>query len=478
MAAARGRNRLTVVQIRATKPGVSKNGRPYAKLYADGGGLYLRVDPSGAKSWVFRYAIAGRQRDFGLGSAADFSLAEARDRALAARKLVADGQDPVEAKKEKRRAAAVASATGMTFQACAEGYIAAHRAGWRNPRHAAQWPSTLEAYVYPVFGALPVAAIDVGLVMKVLEPIWTEKPETASRVRGRVEAVLDWAEARGYRQGENPARWKRLQSLLPKKSKVRRVEHHAALPYPEIADFMNELRGRDGIAARALEFTVLTAARTGGTIGARWAEIDLQSRLWTIPAERMKAGKEHRVPLSEAAMAVLASLKREGDRVFPVSNMAMNTLLRRMGRDDLTVHGFRSTFSDWCAEQTNTPSEVREMALAHAVGDKVEAAYRRGDLFQKRRKLAEVWEGSVLAQSSQRTWFGSPGVRAKRGAAPLGRAGAGEPAQNHPIAQVATWRTSNQISTLRGRCSSVIRAPIGPYCTGERPPRRRQLGAR
>jgi len=208
MAAARGRSRLTAVQIRAAKPGVSKSGRPYAKLYADGGGLYLRADPSGAKSWVFRYAIAGWQRDFGLGSAADFSLAEARDRALAARKLVADGQDPIEAKKVKRRAAAVAGATAMTFQACAEAYIAAHRSGWRNPKHASQWPSTLATYVYPIFGALPVAAIDTGLVMKAIEPIWTEKTETASRVRGRIESVLDWATARGYRQGENPARWR------------------------------------------------------------------------------------------------------------------------------------------------------------------------------------------------------------------------------------------------------------------------------
>jgi integrase len=392
MAAARGRNRLTVVQIRAAKPGLSKNGRPYAKLYADGGGLYLRADPSGAKSWVFRYAIAGRQQDLGLGSAADFTLAEARDRALAARKLVADGQNPVEAKKVKRRADAVASATWMTFQACAEAYIAAHRAGWRNPRHAAQWPSTLEAYVYPVFGTLPVAVIDTGLVMKAIEPIWTEKPETASRVRGRIESVLDWATARGYRQGENPARWRgHLENLLPKKSKVRRVEHHAALPYPEIAEFLAELRARGGIAARALEFAILTAARTGEVIGARWTEIDLGARLWTVPGSRMKAGREHRVPLSEAAMTLLAGLKREGDRVFPLSDKALVKVLHRMGRDDLTVHGMRSTFSDWCAEQTSFPSEVREMALAHAVGDKVEAAYRRGDLFEKRRQLAEAW---------------------------------------------------------------------------------------
>jgi integrase len=394
MAAARGRNKLTAVRVRAAKHGISESGRPYAKLYADGGGLYLRADPSGAKSWVFRYAIAGRQRDLGLGSAADFTLAEARERALAARKLVADGQDPIEAKAEHRRAAAVTSATAMTFQACAEAYIAVHSAGWRHPKHISQWPNSLATYVYPIFGALPVQAIDVGLVMKVLEPIWQVKTETASRVRGRIEAILDWATARGYRQGENPARWRgHLENLLPARSKVRRVERYSALPYPEIADFMAELRQCEGVAARALEFTILTAARTGEVIGARWSEIALEARLWTIPGSRMKAGREHRVPLSEPAMAVLLGLRREGDRPFPISNMAMNMLLRRMGRGDLTVHGMRSTFSDWCAEQTNTPSEVREMALAHVVGDKVEAAYRRGDLFEKRRALAEAWAG-------------------------------------------------------------------------------------
>jgi integrase len=240
--------------------------------------------------------------------------------------------------------------------------------------------------------------------MHSIEPIWTEKPETASRVRGRIKSVLDWAAAREYRQGENPARWRgHLENLLPKKSKVRRVEHHAALPYPEIADFMAELRSKDGIAADALEFAILMAARTGEVIGATWAEFDLEHRLWSVPGERMKAGREHRVPLSEAAMAVLAALKREGDRVFPVSNMAMNMLLRRMGKNGLTVHGFRSTFSDWAAERTNFPSEVRELALAHAVGNKVEAAYRRGDLFGKRRELAETWahycEGEEPAES-------------------------------------------------------------------------------
>jgi integrase len=250
-------------------------------------------------------------------------------------------------------------------------------------------------------GALPVQAVDVGLVLKAVEPIWTEKPETAGRVRGRIESILDWASARGYRQGENPARWRgHLENLLPHKAKVRRVEHYAALPYVEIAGFMPALRQQEGIAARALEFAILTAARTGEVIGARWEEINLTDKLWLVPAERMKAGKEHRVPLSAPALAILENLAkvREGEFVFPggrhgrpISNMSMLMLLRRIDRGDLTVHGFRSAFSDWCAERSTFPAEVREMALAHAVGDKVEAAYRRGDLFQKRRQLAEAW---------------------------------------------------------------------------------------
>jgi integrase len=289
----------------------------------------------------------------------------------------------------------------MTFREGAETYIAAHKAGWKNPKHAAQWPATLATYVYPVFGDLPVQAIDTGLVMKALEPIWTAKPETATRVRGRIESVIDWATARGYRQGENPARWRgHLENLFPKKSKVRRVEHHPALPYDEIGAFTASLRGQGGIGARALEFLILTAARTGEVIGARWDEFDLAQKVWTVPAERMKAGKEHRVPLSAPALAIVEAMRetRESEFVFPggkrgkpLSNMAMLKLLKRMGRDDLTAHGFRSSFRDWAAESTGFPSEVVEMALAHMVGDKVEAAYRRGDLFAKRRQLMEAW---------------------------------------------------------------------------------------
>jgi len=263
------------------------------------------------------------------------------------------------------------------------------------------WESTLAADVYPIFGSLPVQAVDTALVMRAIEPIWTTKPETASRVRGRIESILDWAAARGYREGANPARWRgHLENLLPKKTKVRRVEHHAALPYPEIGTFTAELRRHEGVAAQALEFAILTAARTGEVLGARWPEFNVTDRLWTIPAERMKAGKEHRVPLSDAALAILEQMAaiRSGEFVFPggkagrpLSNMTFLMLLRRFGREDLTVHGFRSSFRDWAAERTGFPAEVAEMALAHVVSDKVEAAYRRGDLFQKRRQLAEAW---------------------------------------------------------------------------------------
>jgi len=237
--------------------------------------------------------------------------------------------------------------------------------------------------------------------MKALQPIWTTKPETASRVRGRIESVLDWARASGFRTGENPARWRgHLENLLPKKTKVRRIEHHAALPYAELPSFMAELREQERIAARALEFAILTAARTGEAIGATWSEINLAERLWTIAAGRMKANREHRVPLCDRAIEILEGMQKtqDGDFLFPggkprrpLSNMAFLMLLRRMGRGDLTAHGFRSTFSDWCSERTNFPAEVREMALAHTVSDKVEAAYRRGDLFAKRRQLAEAW---------------------------------------------------------------------------------------
>jgi integrase len=369
--------------------------------HGDGGGLFLQVSNSGAKSWVFRFKEGGRLREMGLGAAHTVSLAEAREKARECRRMRLGGIDPIEARKAGRAQARFEVQNAMTFEACAERYIAAHKAGWRNPKHAAQWPSTLSTYVYPIFGSLPVQAVDIGLVMKAVEPIWTDKPETASRVRGRIESVLDWATARGYRQGENPARWRgHLENLLPKKSKIRRVQHHPALPYAEIGDFMAALKQQEGVPARALEFAILTVARTGEVISATWPEINFGERLWTVPAERMKAGKEHRVPLSAAVIAILEEMQkiRHGDFAFPgakarrpLGNMALLIVLRRMGRGDLTTHGFRSSFRDWVAERTDFPSEVAEMALAHAVSDKVEAAYRRSDLFEKRRRLMDAW---------------------------------------------------------------------------------------
>ncbi|HEX5453384.1 MAG TPA: integrase arm-type DNA-binding domain-containing protein [Stellaceae bacterium] len=385
--------------VREAKPGYT----------GDGGGLYLQISRYGTPSWVFRYRVGGRLREAGLGSLDTWSLAEARTRARQMRQMRAEDIDPIDNRRAKRQQARLDAAKALTFKDCAERYIAAHEATWKNEVHRAQWRSTLENYVFPVFGSLPVQAVDTALVMKVIEPIWTTKAETASRVRGRIESVLDWAKAREWRQGENPARWRgHLDKLLPKPTKAKRAarqatgrgEHHAALPYPEIGAFMAELRGVDGIAARALEFAILTAARTGEVIGARWEEINITERAWTIPAERMKADKEHRVPLSNRAVEIVESMAaiRSGEFVFPgiragrpLSNMALLMTLRRMSRDNLTAHGFRSTFRDWAAERTGFPAEVAEMALAHAVGDKVEAAYRRGDLFQKRRQLAEAW---------------------------------------------------------------------------------------
>jgi integrase len=384
-------------------------------MHCDGGGLYLQVTPSKAdgpvnKSWLFRYATGeiktsrnGKPRPvehaMGLGSYPDVSLADARKKAAGARKLREDGRDPIKARDAERAAQVAATAKAMTFDQCRDAYLASHQVGWRSGKHGKQWARSLDMYVTPVFGKLPVQTIDVALVMKVLEPMWLTVPDTASRVRGRIESVLDWARVRGYRYGENPARWRgHLDHLLPTRARVRAVKHHAALPYAEIAAFMAELRTRPAIAARALEFTILTAARSGEVFGARWDEIDLAAKVWTVPANRMKGGREHRVPLAPPALRVIdhQAHVRENDFVFPgarrhgLSPMAIVKLLRRMGRD-FTVHGFRSTFRDWAAERTSYPREVAEAALAHMVANKVEAAYQRGDLFEKRRKLMDAW---------------------------------------------------------------------------------------
>lgn len=373
-------------------------------LYADGGGLYLQVTGTGAKTWIFRYQLAGRRRDMGLGSAATVALAEAREKALAERKRVAAGVDPIEARRASAAAQALAEAKATTFKEAAESYIAAHRAGWKNAKHAAQWAATLEAYAYPVIGKLPIGGIDTPLVLKVLEPIWNVKAETAQRVRGRIEAILDYAKVRGQRSGENPARWKgHLDHTLPPRDKVAPVKPHPALPYASMPTFWPRLQVQDGMGSRALEFAILTAARSGEVLGARWTEIDLDGKKWTVPAERMKAGQEHRVPLSGQALALLRKLAavRTCDFVFPgqsgkqaLSNMVMTMLLRRL-KVDVTTHGFRSTFRTWVAEQTQFPDTVAEAALAHTIDDKVVAAYQRGTMIEKRATLMQAWADFV-----------------------------------------------------------------------------------
>lgn len=398
--AKRAINRLIATQLNKLAPG----------MHPDGGGLWLQVSPAGTRSWSFRFTLHGKSREMGLGPLITISLAEARTAALEARKQLLDGVDPIEHRKAARVAAALAAASAKTFKECAEAYIAAHKAGWSKV-HAAQWPSTMATYVYPVFGDMPVQAVNRDLVLKVLAPIWTTKTETASRVRGRIERILDWARAEGFRTGENPARLRgNLDHSLAKQSKVQTVENHPALAHAAMPGFMSTLDRRNSTSAQALKLTILTASRTSEVRLAEWSEFDLKARLWTRPAKRMKGRKEHSVPLSDAAMAVLEAVKGldtkfvfpGGKKETPLSNMAMSEFLkgvngdpakyvdRRSGRP-ITVHGFRSTFRDWASEETNFPHEVCEMALAHVIGNKAEAAYRRGELLAKRRELMDAW---------------------------------------------------------------------------------------
>ncbi len=365
--------------------------------HGDGRGLFLYVKASGARSWVLRYQVLGKRHDLGLGAYPEVSLAMARDRALQARRMIQEGDDPIAKRRRTQH---------KTFEDAARELIESKRRGWKNAKHASQWSSTLEAYVFPSLGRMQMEGIQTADVIGVLKPIWTDKPETANRVRQRIEAVLDYASALGLRTGDNPARWRgHLDHLLPKPSKVRAVKHHPALAHVEIADFMQDLSARTGVAARALAFTILTAARSGETRGATWAEIDLDTKLWTIPAERMKAGKEHRVPLTPEAIANLGSKSAGTTLIFgsetkpgkSISDMSMTAVLRRMARDGITVHGFRSTFRDWAGETTGFPREVIEAALAHGIKDKAEAAYARSDLFEKRRKLMEAWAQQAIA---------------------------------------------------------------------------------
>jgi integrase len=394
---------LTPLQVKNAKPG----------RHADGDGLHLLVKKTGARSWVYRFMLEGRARDVGLSrcpeaiellrrsGGEELTLAQARDVAAIYRMKVKAGIDPLMERDEAAaQAAAVKQAqqiASVTFRATAEAYIEANEGSWRNAKHRQQWSNTLVAYVYPLIGDMAVSDVDTPHVLSVLEPIWKAKPETARRVRGRIEAILDAAKVRGYRTGENPARWRgHLAQILPARTRLSRG-HHKAAPYAAVPAILQGLRTREAIAALALEFTILTAARTGEVVGATWAEIDLDNAIWTINANRMKAGRAHRVPLSNRAVSILGAVKKlDSEWAFPgarggqMSGMAMAMLLRRM-KSDVTVHGFRSSFRDWAAECTGYPHEVCEMALAHSVGNKVEAAYRRGDLFEKRRRLMVDW---------------------------------------------------------------------------------------
>lgn len=379
--------KLTEKAIRAIKT----DGR-----HGDGGGLYL-VKRGGSTTWHLRWMRAGRAREMSFGSYPEIGLAAAREMALEARRAIREGKDPIAAKAAER------GLEGHTFEVVAGDYIAAHRAGWRNPKHAAQWTSTLTQYAYPIIGRLPVSAIATEHVVRILRPIWETKTETASRVRGRIEAVLDYAKARGWRAGENPAAWRgHLDHILPPRSKVARVEHHPAVPWRDLPAVIGRLEESDGMSARCLRFVILTAARSSEARGARWSEIDLEAGLWTVPGSRMKAGRDHRVPLTEEATAILAPLRevaagpdalifpggREGR---PLSDVALAKALAAAAGEGFTVHGMRSTFRDWAAEVTGYPREVAEAALAHANKDKVEAAYLRGDHLEKRRRLMADW---------------------------------------------------------------------------------------
>jgi integrase len=398
-------NRLTALKVaRATKPG----------LYADGGGLYLQVTSSGARSWLFRFSLNGKARAMGLGSTNAVSLSDARLQAADCRRQRQEGIDPIEARKALRERAVLDAAKSITFKEAAAKYIAVRRVKekWRSAKHAAQWESSLAIHAYPIIGNISVQAINTVLVEKVLEPVWRDTPETASRVRSRIELILNWAKAHNLRQGENPARWRghlgEMDFPSPSKDK-----HHAALPYDDLPGFMAALREQEGAAARALEFLILTAARAGEVLGATDDEIN-SAEVWTIPAERMKGGKKHRVPLSACAVAIVNEC-RSGGYVFsrrkhgkPLSALAMAYVLKRMnadrtarglvryvdpeqGKRDITTHGFRSTFTDWVRNRTNYPEEMRKVALAHRLDDKTDAAYARSDMIEKRRRLMDEW---------------------------------------------------------------------------------------
>lgn len=369
---------------------------------ADVPGLYLQVSESGARSWLLRFEVDGRERMMGLGSAAYFSLAQARERAREARRQLADGKDPLVAKRADKAAAKLTAARRLTFREAAQQYYRQHLPSWRSVQHAKQWLVSLQTYAYPAIGDMDVGEIATPDVLRVIEPMWHDKTVTADRVRNRIESVIAWATVRGHRPpGSNPAAWRNhLDQVLAAVKKVAKVQHHASLAYAEVPAFMQALRLQNGIAATALQFTVLTAARAGEVLGAKWDEIDLSGKVWTVPGSRMKGGREHRVPLAPAAIELLRNVAREdgNEHVFigakagaGLSGMVFFRLLQRMKRADVTTHGFRSAFSTWASEQTAHASHAIEISLAHAVGNEVEKAYKRGDLLDKRRKLMEAW---------------------------------------------------------------------------------------
>ena len=371
-------------------------------------GLYLYVNDARARSWVLRVMVGLKRRHIGLGGYPTVTLAQAKETARQLRDEVSKGNDPMQQRKEKASKLRAQQASAITFEKAAEGFLDTHGDSWKNSKHRAQWASTLSTYVYPSIGKLLVRDIDVEHVLAVLTPIWKIKNETASRVRGRIESVLDWASARNYRSRENPARWKGLlDKLLPAPSRVKVVEHHKAMPIDEAPEFVTRLRMQEGMAASALEFAILCAARSGEVRGARWSEINMQACLWTIPKERMKAGKEHRVPLSAQTIEILLTIPKTDPTglVFfapkggVLSDMTLTALMRRM-KVDAVPHGFRSTFRDWVSERTSYPRELAEQALAHAIENKVEAAYRRGDALEKRRIMMEEWSGYLSSHST------------------------------------------------------------------------------
>ena len=391
-------NRLTALKVqKLKKPG----------WYADGGGLYLQISPSGSKSWVFRYVLHSREHRHGLGSYETISLIKARQYAEECRVLKKEGIDPIQFKRAKIAQTALKEANSKTFKDCAISYIEAHKAGWKSRKHELQWRNTLETYAYPVIGNRSIQTIDVALVLKILEPIWYEKTETASRVRRRIENILDWATARKYRIGENPARWRgHLDKLLPKRSKVQKVKHFSAMPYTKLPKYYAKLKKKDTIAALALAFIVLTATRVSETRYATWKEINLKTKEWNIPDIRMKADRPHRVPLSKEAVSILKRAKKLSPNSLVFEGNVLNkpissSSIRQLLQDDypkLTVHGFRSTFRDWCAEITSYPREVAEAALAHSIKDATERAYQRGDIFKKRLRLMNTWANYVAGQ--------------------------------------------------------------------------------